>query len=60
MFSLCSVVFLALLATLGQQPPGGCYLGWILFSFFLHHILIPLALDHLARLVAAGLLSGVN
>jgi len=44
------------LPTGGLQPQAGRYLGWILFSFFLHFILIPLALNHLARLEVAGLL----
>jgi len=40
-----------------QQPLAGRYLGWILFSFFLHFTFIPLALNHLARLADAGLLA---
>lgn len=40
----------------GLQPQARRYMGWILFSFFLHFISLPLALNHLARLAVAGML----
>jgi len=43
--------------TVGLQPQAGRYLEWILFSSFLHFTSLPLALDHLARLVVAGMLA---
>jgi len=58
LFIVC-LSFLQLPPTVGQQPLAGRYLGWILFSFFLHFTPIRLALNHLARLADAGLLQGV-